>query len=239
VTDHAASECETNSSVLQIHPDADPDSNSKKRIKLGSSKGNSLKEVSWENDHTHIPTDSQIMELADRQENNFFNGFSALHWACELHRDSLVQVIIDRKLVHPDIVATNSNFSSFTPVFSAISSLWLIEKLSSERGEKELRDHEGERLCLNVIRMLAAAGATLNSDVTVSIPGLGHNGMHVTLLLIAADYACLYHGGAFKRRQTFLLEVARILADNLLPTERAMLFWRRCKVDGHNAVSVC
>ncbi len=226
---------DANSSGLQIHPDADPDSKSKKRIKLGSSKGNALKEVSWEIDQ--IPTDSQIMELADQQDNPFFSGFTALHWACEYGKHSLVQIIIDRKLVHPDTFATNINFSSFTPVFSGITSLWLLAKLASESGAKEVRNHEGEQSCLNVIRILAAAGATLDSDVTVSLSG--HSGMHVTLLLIAADYACLYHGGAFKRRQTFLLEVARILADNLYPSARAMLFLRRCKVDGHNAVSVC
>ena len=236
VTDHAAPESDTNSSVLQIHPDADPDSKSKKRIKLGSSKGNALKEVSWDIDS--IPTDSQIMELADQQDNPFFSGFTALHWACELGKDSLVQIIIDRKLVHPDTFATNINFSSFTPVFSGITSLWLIAKLASESGAKEVRNHEGEQSCLNVIRILAAAGATLDSDVTVSLSG--HSGMHVTILLIAADYACLFHGAAFfKRRQTFLLEVARILADNLGPSARASLFLRRCKVDGHNAVSVC
>jgi hypothetical protein len=125
----------------------------------------------------------------------------------------------------------------FTPVFSAISAVWLTAEQESQRSGKEQRNYEDERLCLAVMRILAAAGATLDFEAKICVPS--HFERRATLLHIAAMYACLYHGRAFKRRQAFLLEVAQVLADNLAPSACAALFWRRCKVDGQNAVSVC
>jgi hypothetical protein len=176
------------------------------------------------------------MQLANQKENCFVQGFSALHYACEGPHLASIQTILAKQLVHPDIYAENERFVSFTPVFSGISSLWLTAQLEYDKGAKEQRDFEREELCITVIKIFAAVGATLDSEVEIRMPNVNRQ---FTLLHAAAAYSCLFGVRAFKKRQSFLLEVARILADNLAPSERTLLFWRRCKVDGQHAVSVC
>jgi hypothetical protein len=176
-----------------------------------------------------------IMELANQKELSFVHGLSALHWASEGHHVSLVQTIIDKELVHPDTLSLHENFISFTPIFSGISSLWLTAQMGSEVSTKEQRNVEAEQSCLSIMKLFAVAGATLDSEVEVRIANVNRR---FTLLHAAASYACLFGVRAFKKRQSFLLEVARILAESLAPSECALLFWRRCEVDGQHAVSV-
>ena len=206
---------------------------SKKSIKLGPSKSTAQNSISWEHDQT--PTDSQLLRLADQKKISFVLGFSALHWACELLKESVVQTIIDRKLVHLDTFAVHAQFISFTPVFSAISVLWLRAEQGSENVANKAQTIQEEQLCLSIMKALAAAGAKLDSEIEVRLNEV----KQVTLLHIAADYACLQHGRAFQQRQDFLLQVARLLADNLKPSEAASLLRRRCKVNGQEALSVC
>jgi hypothetical protein len=208
---------------------AEPTRTVRKTIKLG--RANPIP-ISWKADE--VPTDSQLLQLADHKKNTFVLGFSALHWACEMLRESVVQSIIDRKLVHPNTFAQHAQFISFTPVFSAISVLWLRAEHNSEHGVKDFDLRQQEQSCLSIMKTLAAAGAKLDFEIEVHL----HDVKCVTLLHIAADYACLLHGKKFRERQGFLLRVAQLLADNLNPSECALLFRRRCKVDGRDAVSV-
>ena len=213
-------------------PDFDLIRISKKMIKLGPSKI-AQKSISWEQDQ--IPTDSQLLRLAEQKEISFVLGFSALHWACEVMRESVVQSILARQLVLPDTFALHKQFVSFTPVFSAISVLWLRAEHDSETGVKEAKYSREEQSCLSIMKALAAAGAKLDSEIEVRLNEI----KQVTLLHIAADYACLQHGRAFLQRQDFFLQVARLLAEYLNPAEAASLLRRRCRVDGREAVSVC
>jgi hypothetical protein len=224
-------EASESQNLLQAEPAA---RNAKKRITLNaSSKASAQQSVSWES--TICPTESMIMELANQKELSFVQGFSALHWASEGHHVSLVQTIIDKALVHPDTLSLHENFISFTPIFSGISSLWLTAQMGSEVSTKEQRNVEAEQSCLSIMKLFAVAGATLDSEVEVRIANVNRR---FTLLHAAASYACLFGVRAFKKRQSFLLEVARILAEYLAPSECALLFWRRCEVDGQHAVSV-
>jgi hypothetical protein len=119
---------------------------------------------------------------------------------------------------------------SFTPIFSGISSLWLAALAGHEKGEKEQRDFEKEQSCLSVMQIFAHFGAALDSEVKIH---LSNDARHqFTLLHAAAAYSCLYGGRAFKQRQSFLLDVAQILANNMAPSERTLFFWKMCKVEG-------
>ena len=227
---HSYSESCPDSSILpSATRHAEPIRIHKKTIRLG--RANPIP-ISWKDDE--VPTDLQLLQLAERKKNSFVLGFSALHWACELLRESVVQSIITRKLVHPDTVAEHAQFISFTPVFSAISVLWLRAEHNSEHGVQDFDLNQQEQSCLSIMKTLAATGAKLDLEVEVHLRDV----KCVTLLHIAADYACLLQGKVFQERLDFLLQVAQLLADNLNPSECASLFRRRCKVDGRDAVSV-
>jgi hypothetical protein len=229
---HAAPRSRPDPTVLSSATrDAEPSRSYKKVIKLGS-KSCTRVPITWK--HHDVPTDSQILQLADQKETPFVLGFSALHWACELHRESVVNSIIERKLLHPDTFALHAQFLSFTPVFSAISVLWLRAEYNSEHGLKNINFSLLEHSCLSVMKVLADAGARLDFEAEVHL----RDKKCVTLLHIAADYACLVNGRFFQQRQSFLLRVAQLLLDYLNPAQCVSLFNRKCKVNGEDAVSV-
>jgi hypothetical protein len=137
--------------------------------------------------------------------------------------------------VHPNTFALHKQFVCFTPVFSPISMLWLRAEHDSDIGVKDLKHSSREELaCLSIMKILAAAGAKLDSEAIVHL----HESKHVTLLHIAADYACLHQGRAFRYRKGFFLQVAQLLADNLTPSESAFLFEKKCKIYGGDAMTV-
>ncbi len=185
-----------------------------------------------------IPTESEIMILAERKRSKYHLGMSALHWACENHLEAVVSCIIQRNLVPVDALAEHHKFISFTPIFSGISLMWLRSEGDSDNGLKVPKrglQRTEEQMCFSIINKLACAGAKLDGEVVLHLSCI----RHATLLHIAADYACLFNGRVFQYRVPFLLSVAHLLAKHLKPSEFAALFRKKCKVDGESAVTVC
>jgi hypothetical protein len=189
--------------------------------------------IRWGTNDT--PTDSEIMRLAERKKSKFHLGMSALHWACENHLEAVIDCILNRGLVPVDAFAQHHKFISFTPIFSGISLMWLRSEGDSVNGLKWTNSKNEEHMVLSIMKKFASAGAKLDGEVEFHLNCI----RQATLLHIAADYACLFKGRCFRQRQLFFLSVAQILAENLKPSEFALLFRKKCKVDGQSAVSVC